>query len=167
MLMILPLPVEESNSRLVAMSYNEKLDYVADKSIRHYGCYTCHNITGYETDKPIGAELTFEGSKPIEKLDFGFKHDLEHKNYIWFYEKLKNPRQFDHGKELAYEDKARMPNFYLKNDEIEALVIALLGFNDDKVGENLLSESYISDKEIYEGNKLIILKGKSIAVYII
>ncbi|SVA74016.1 uncharacterized protein METZ01_LOCUS126870 [marine metagenome] len=151
-------PVEESNSRLVSMSDNEKLDYVADKSIRHYGCYTCHNIAGYETDKPIGAELTFEGSKPVDKLDFGFNHDLEHKNYIWFYEKLKNPRQFDYGKELAYEDKARMPNFYLKNDEIDALVTALLGFNDDKVGENLLSESYISDKEIYAGNKIIINK---------
>jgi len=151
-------PVEESNSRLVSMSYNEKLDYVADKSIRHYGCYTCHNIAGYETDKPIGAELTFEGSKPVDKLDFGFMHDLEHKNYIWFYEKLKNPRHFDYGKELAYEDKSRMPNFYLKNDEIDALVIALLGFNDDKVGENLLSESYISDKDIYEGNKIIINK---------
>ena len=27
--------------------FNEKLDYVADKSISHYGCYTCHNIFLY------------------------------------------------------------------------------------------------------------------------
>ena len=53
------------------------------------------------------------------------------KNYVWFKNKLKDPRQFDHGKELAYEDKARMPNFYLKDEEIEAIVTALLGFNDD------------------------------------
>ena len=52
------------------MNHNDKLAYVSDKSIRHYGCYTCHNIEGYANDKPIGAELTFEGSKPVDKLDF-------------------------------------------------------------------------------------------------
>ena len=36
---------------------NSILDYVADKSIRYYGCYSCHNIEGYEDAKPIGAEL--------------------------------------------------------------------------------------------------------------
>jgi len=151
-------PTEESKSKLDKMSYDDKINYVSDKSIRHYGCYTCHNIKGYENDKPIGAELTHQGSKPIDKLDFGFRHDLEHKNYAWFYNKLKDPRQFDHGKELAYEDKSRMPNFYLEEDEIEAIVTALLGFNDDKIGVNLLAETYIPDHQIYKGNKLIIDK---------
>tara|TARA_Y100000590_G_C15726189_1_gene1015317 strand:+ start:16 stop:1680 length:1665 start_codon:yes stop_codon:yes gene_type:complete len=151
-------PVEESKSRLDKMGYNDKINYVSDKSIRHYGCFTCHNINGYENDKPIGAELTHEGSKSIQKLDFGFRHDLDHKNYVWFYNKLKDPRQFDHGKELAYEDKSRMPNFYLKDEEIEAIVTALLGFNDDKIGENLLAETYVPDHQIYLGNKLIIDK---------
>ena len=149
-------PVEESKARLAEMTYDNKLDYVSDKSIRHYGCFTCHNITGYENDKPIGAELTHEGSKPVDKLDFGFRHDLGHKNYVWFYQKLKDPRYFDYGKELEYEDKARMPNFYLTNEEIDAIITALLGFNDDQVGEKLLAETHISDHQIYKGNKLII-----------
>ena len=149
-------PVEESKTRLNNMGEAEKISYVADKSIRHYGCYTCHNMTGYENDKPIGAELTQQGSKSVDKLDFGFNHDMEHKNYVWFQNKLKDPRQFDHGKDLAYEDKARMPNFNLKNEEIEAIVTALLGFNDDKVGKSLLAESYIPDHKIYDGDKLII-----------
>ena len=147
---------EESKIKLEKMSQKEQISYVADKSIRHYGCYTCHNIAGYENDKPIGAELTQEGSKPVDKLDFGFNHDLDHKNYAWFYEKLKDPRQFDHGKGLAYEDKARMPNFNLKDEEIEAIVTALLGFNDDEIGESLLAETYIADHKIYEGDELII-----------
>ena len=149
-------PVEESKQKMESMDHRDKVNYVADKSIRHYGCYTCHNIDGYEQDKPIGAELTYEGSKSIHKLDFGFKHDLDHKNYVWFYEKLKDPRQFDHGKKLAYEDKARMPNFYFNDDEIEAIVTALLGFNDDKIGPSLLAETHIPDQQIYKGNKLII-----------
>ena len=71
---------------------------MADKSIRYYGCYGCHNIPGYEDAKTIGTELTLEGSKPIDKLDFGFQHDLEHTNYSWFEAKLENPRIFDEGK---------------------------------------------------------------------
>ena len=55
----------------------------------------------------------------VGKLDFGFRHDLDHKNYAWFYQKLKNPRYFDYGKALAHEDKARMPNFNLSHEEIE------------------------------------------------
>ena len=47
-----------------------------------------------------------------------------------------------------------MPNFNLKNEEIEAIVTALLGFNDDKVGKSLLAESYIPDYQIYDGDKL-------------
>ena len=149
-------PIEESKSRLASMDYKDKVDYVADKSIRHYGCYTCHNINGYENDKPIGAELTYQGSKPVGKLDFGFRHDLDHTNYAWFYQKLKEPRYFDYGKELAYEDKARMPNFNLTHEEIEAIVTALLGFNEDKIGSDLLAETHIPDRQIYDGNKLII-----------
>ena len=55
-------------------------NYVADKSIRFYGCYSCHNIDGYDNEKPIGAELTQEASKPIDKLDFGYQHQLHHTN---------------------------------------------------------------------------------------
>jgi hypothetical protein len=38
--------------------------------IRHYGCSGCHEISGMEDEGRIGTELTFEGSKPIERLDF-------------------------------------------------------------------------------------------------
>ena len=146
---------KESVSRLEKMDYNEKVGYVADKSIRYYGCYGCHNIPGYENAKPIGTELTVEGSKPIDKLDFGFQHDLDHNNYSWFSEKLKNPRIFDVGKVVANEDKLRMPNFNLKPEEIEAIVTAILGFTDDKVGESMLASKLVPDPQIFEGRKLI------------
>ena len=38
--------------------------------VRHYGCFGCHEIKGLETESRIGTELTVEGSKPIERLDF-------------------------------------------------------------------------------------------------
>ena len=40
------------------------------KWVRHFGCAGCHEISGLEDEGRIGTELTFEGSKPIERLDF-------------------------------------------------------------------------------------------------
>lgn len=40
-----------------------------------YGCAGCHTIEGMETEGKIGVELTEEGSKFIQRLDFGkFEH---------------------------------------------------------------------------------------------
>jgi len=38
--------------------------------VRHFGCAGCHEISGMEDEGRIGTELTAEGSKPIERLDF-------------------------------------------------------------------------------------------------
>ena len=91
-------PVEKSKSKLASMNYDNKIAYVADKSIRHYGCYTCHTIEGFDKSKPIGTELTHEGSKPLDKLDFGHIHSIGHNNYSWFEQKLANPRIYDRDK---------------------------------------------------------------------
>ena len=47
-----------------------KLKDEGKKWIRHYGCAGCHEISGFEDEGRIGTELTYEGSKPIERLDF-------------------------------------------------------------------------------------------------
>ena len=148
-------PEKEANSRLMDMTFDNKMDYVADKSIRYYGCFGCHNIPGYENAKPIGTELTVEGSKPLNELDFGYIHDIEHSNYAWFTQKLENPRIFDKGKASQPEDKLRMPNFNFSSEEIEALVTAILSFTEDEVGENLIASNYVNDEMVYEGRKLI------------
>ena len=148
-------PINKSESMHGEMTYEQKVDYVADKSIRYYGCYGCHNIPGYEDAMPIGTELTIEGSKPIDKLDFGFQHELDHHNYTWFETKLKTPRIFDNGKVISHEDKLRMPNFNFTSKEIEAIVTVLLGLNDDKVSEAVLASRSYPDFNIFEGRKLI------------
>src|SRR5215467_9509635 len=47
-----------------------KLKDEGKKWVRHFGCAGCHEISGLEEEGRIGTELTFEGSKPIERLDF-------------------------------------------------------------------------------------------------
>ena len=44
--------------------------------IRHFGCAGCHEISGLEDEGRIGTELTFEGSKPIERLDFALLTEI-------------------------------------------------------------------------------------------
>src|ERR1700741_3206677 len=38
--------------------------------VQFYGCAGCHEISGLEDEGRVGTELTNEGSKPIERLDF-------------------------------------------------------------------------------------------------
>ena len=57
-------PEVDALAKLDSMNDTEIVHYVGNKSINFYGCYTCHSIDGFEKSKPIGVELTIEGSKP-------------------------------------------------------------------------------------------------------
>ena len=148
-------PEVEAISKLDNMSDSQIIDYVGSKSINYYGCYTCHEINGFENSKPIGAELTTVGSKPLNKFDFGHIHSIGHNNYSWFEQKLANPRIFDRGKIIAPEDKSRMPNFYFTPTEIEAITTALLGFNSNQYSDVMKIENLVDDKNVFKGYSLI------------
>ena len=112
-------------------------------------------IDGFENSKPIGTELTHEGTKDVHKLDFGHIHNIDHTNYSWFEQKLANPRIFDRGRVVASEDKLRMPNFYFTSEEIEAITTAILGFNSNKYSDGMLIENLVDDKNVFKGYSLI------------
>ena len=103
--------------------------------VRNYGCAGCHEIAGLEEEQRIGTELTKEGSKPTERLDFallGHKAEAEdwytHKGF--FEHKLENPAVYDTGKEKAKQDRLKMPNFNLSKPEIDAVTTFLEGSVD-------------------------------------
>ena len=51
--------------------------------MRFYGCAGCHEIAGLEEEQRIGTELTKEGSKPIERLDFALLgHEAEAEGWL-------------------------------------------------------------------------------------
>jgi cytochrome c2 len=111
---------------------------LADKGrqlVSRYGCASCHEIRGLEDAARVGTELTKEGSKPIEQLDFGLlepkarREDwYTHKGF--FQHKLENPAIYDQGREKAPDDRLRMPNVNLTKDDIRALTTFLLGSMD-------------------------------------
>ena len=112
--------------------------------VRNYGCAGCHEIAGLEEEQRIGTELTKEGSKPIERLDFallGHKAEAEdwytHKGF--FEHKLENPAVYDQGKEKAKQDRLKMPNFNLSKPEIDAVTTFLLGSVDAEPAGALLT----------------------------
>ena len=136
------------------MDRYDKLNFIGEKSIRHYGCFGCHNIDGFDDAKPIGVEITEEGSKPVGKFDFGLFHDIEHTTHAWIENKLRTPRIYDRGKASKHLDLLKMPNFYFSEEEIEAITTAVLSFNANKVSEPLLA--HLKDPDIYKkGHRLV------------
>lgn len=121
----------EAQARLQTMAREEKSKFAGQKLIAQYGCFSCHDIKGFDGYKPIGTDLTGEGSKDIHKFDFGFAH-IDHTKEAWFEQKLKDPRVFDQGKIKTPDEKLLMPNFQFTDEEAEAITTALLGFVKDK-----------------------------------
>ncbi|HYM77436.1 MAG TPA: c-type cytochrome [Candidatus Dormibacteraeota bacterium] len=125
------------------------------KWVRFYGCGGCHEVSGMEDEGRIGTELTFEGSKPIERLDFALstepaqrggkdsepikdKEDLArlpdgpatqpwygHKGF--FEHKLAEPNVYDQGKVKGETEALRMPNVHLTKEEVLDLTTFLMG----------------------------------------
>jgi cytochrome c2/peptidoglycan hydrolase CwlO-like protein len=141
---------EEIKAELGKMSPEQKLEFVGKKSISHQGCFGCHDIKGFEKAKPIGTELTEEGSKDIHKLYFGFVH-LQHTRQAWFFQKLKEPRIFDKGKELPYLEKLRMPQFDFTDEQAESLVTFLLSQQKASIPKEMRKELDLREQHIEAG----------------
>jgi cytochrome c551/c552/uncharacterized coiled-coil DUF342 family protein len=124
--------------------------------VRFYGCAGCHEIAGLEEEQRIGTELTKEGSKPIERLDFALLgHDAERDGWYthkgFFEHKLKNPAVYDQGKEKAKLDRLKMPNFNLSKPEIDAVATFLLGSVDPSIPSRYFYNPGDQRRDIIEG----------------
>jgi cytochrome c551/c552 len=139
-------------------------DYLDDQSlktrgqflVRFYGCAGCHEIAGLEEEQRIGTELTKEGTKPIERLDFALLgHQAEHDGWYthkgFFEHKLENPAVYDQGKEKAKLDRLKMPNFNLSKPEIDAVTTFLLGSVEPGIPSRYFYAPADQRRDIIEG----------------
>jgi cytochrome c2 len=139
-------------------------DYLDDPSlksqgqflVRFYGCAGCHEIAGLEEEQRIGTELTKEGSKPIERLDFALLgHEAEAQGWYthkgFFEHKLENPAVYDQGKEKAKLDQLKMPNFNLSKPEINQLTTFLLGSTEPSIPSRYFYNPADQRRDIIEG----------------
>ncbi|MBI1955939.1 MAG: hypothetical protein HYS38_06050, partial [Acidobacteria bacterium] len=128
---------------------------------KNFGCAGCHEIAGLEEEGRIGTELTKEGSKPIERLDFALltipaerEGWYNHKGF--FVNKLKDPAIYDQGKVKAPLEKLRMPNFDLKPEEITSLSTFLLGSLDSALPERYFYRPDQRGQDIQQGWKVVL-----------
>src|SRR5262245_5630780 len=139
--------------------------------VQRYGCASCHEIKGLEDEQRIGTELTLEGSKPIERLDFALlqqpamqgkdpitgaeigRKDREswydHKGF--FENKLRSPGIYDRGKVKAPDERLRMPNIYLPESDVTALTTFLLGSVEANVPESIKFNPSGGKKAVQDG----------------
>ncbi|HXZ31095.1 MAG TPA: c-type cytochrome [Terriglobales bacterium] len=147
------------------------------KWIRHYGCAGCHEISGLEDEGRIGTELTYEGSKPIERLDFALftvpaqrgteepitdPEDLarlpggpakgpwyNHKGF--FEHKLAEPNVYDKGKVKSETEALRMPNLHLNQEQVLALTTFLMGSEESSLPASYQYKPGDARHDIQEG----------------
>ncbi|MCQ4575386.1 MAG: c-type cytochrome [Candidatus Brocadiales bacterium] len=139
------------------------------KLITRYGCFGCHPVKGLEERGKVGADLSEEGFKTVERFDFALlEHELLHdigQEYVrenvsqsrkkWLTVKLKDPRVFDKGKYKNPADMLRMPDMSLTDKELKALVTFMMGLTGENVPARL--KRHLSEKEraVVDGTFLI------------
>jgi cytochrome c551/c552 len=154
-----------------------KLKEEGKRWIRHYGCAGCHEISGMEDEGRIGTELTFEGSKPIERLDFALLTEVaqrgsgepivdaddlarlpegpakgpwyDHKGF--FEHKLAEPNIWDKGKIKPDLEKLRMPNLHLTKEQVQSLTTFLMGSEESALPGSYQYRPLDYRRDIQEG----------------
>jgi cytochrome c551/c552 len=115
--------------------------------VKNYGCMNCHEIASLEEEGRIGTELTTEGSKPIDRFDFGRLTEdakrgilpdgkrLKGERDAWYdqkgfvEDKLANPAVFDTNRDKS-NAVLKMPKPNVNPADINALTTFLLGSVD-------------------------------------
>ncbi len=142
-----------------------------EKLVRRYGCAGCHEIKGMEDEQRIGTELTLEGSKPIERLDFallqqpamqgrdpmtgedikrpGREEWYDHKGF--FENKLRSPGIYDRGKVKSPDERLRMPNIFLPESDVTAITTFLLGSVETNLPESIRYNPNGQKKSVQDG----------------
>ena len=125
------LPTAEAQELVGGMSIEEQRLDLGQRVIGRYGCFSCHEIAGFEDAQPIGIELSEEGSKLLPRLDFAFVHDIPHTKVEWFKQKMRDPRAFDRNRVLQPLEKLRMPDFGMSEEEAKLFATAITSFQTD------------------------------------
>jgi hypothetical protein len=149
------------------------------KWVRHFGCSGCHEISGFEDEGRIGTELTYEGSKPIERLDFalftevaqrggknaepikdqedlarlpnGPAHESWYDHKGFFEHKLAEPNVYDQGMVKNETEALRMPNVHLTKEQVRDLTTFLLGSQETSLPASYQYKPGDARHDIQEG----------------
>ncbi|HET7294134.1 MAG TPA: c-type cytochrome [Vicinamibacteria bacterium] len=149
-------PVKQAEEKLAAMDDRQRTLFLGERTIFRAGCFGCHMIPGFEKATPIGTELTEQGSKLVERLDFGFQHEkIPHTLPAWLHQKLMEPRIFDVDKEKKPDELLRMPKFHVTSEEADAIVTAVLSFTKEQIPLAAQRQLSADDRLVERGRRLV------------
>ena len=72
------MPFEDAKAPMAKWDPQQKQLELGQRAINRYGCFSCHDIKGFEKAQSIGTDLSEEGSKLVTRLDFSFVSDIPH-----------------------------------------------------------------------------------------
>ncbi len=125
-----------AKQELAKMNSGQRWEFLGKHSIQKYGCFGCHEINGFENAQGIGTDLTTWGSKQLEQLDFGLVK-IPHTRVAFLKAKLENPRVFDYGRVASFNNRLKMPNFYLSKRDRQAIMTAVLGLTGNYIPQSM------------------------------
>jgi mono/diheme cytochrome c family protein len=150
------MPFADAKTEVAKMNAEQKQVELGKRAINRYGCFSCHDIKGFEKAQSIGTDLSEEGSKLVSRLDFAFVSGIPHSSKLgWFRTKLHDPRIFDQGRVLLPLDKLRMPNFDLTEEENNRLLTAIMSFQREIQPQAALPARSARNDFIGEGRTLV------------
>ena len=148
--------IKQVDEKLAAMDDRQRTLFLGERTLFRGGCFGCHAIPGFEKATPIGTELTEQGSKLVERLDFGFQHErIPHTLPAWLHQKLMEPRIFDVDKEKKPDELLRMPKFHFTPEEADAIVTAVLSFTKEQIPLAAQKQLSAEDKLVERGRRLV------------
>ncbi|MBI3404365.1 MAG: c-type cytochrome [Acidobacteria bacterium] len=180
----LRLTIEEARdvaSFLVSQKHNDanyaaapflddaKLKPIGRDLVKNYGCAGCHEIATLEDEGRIGTELTTEGSKPVDRLDFArltedAKRGLmpggkeKYPRGAWYDQKgfieakLADPAIFDRDRYRPNPlDRLKMPKPNATPADVTALTTFLIGSVDPQLPRDLMYRPDDQRRDIQDG----------------
>ena len=123
-----------------------------ERTIGYYGCFGCHQISGYEKSAPIAPELGGFAKKDVTTLDFGYAiadHHL-HTTETFAALKLDSPRIYRRDR-----IELKMGDYDLSPREIRSLVVFLKGLVSSKPKTAFKPQEHPEYAAALEGRQIV------------
>lgn len=123
-----------------------------ERTIGYYGCFGCHEISGYEKSAPIAPELGAFAKKDVTTLDFGYAladHHL-HTTETFATLKLDSPRIYRRDR-----IELKMGDYDLSPREIRSLVVFLKGLVASKPKTAFKPQEHAEYAAALEGRQIV------------
>lgn len=123
-----------------------------ERTIGYYGCFGCHQISGYEMSAPIAPELGAFAKKDVTTLDFGYAiadHHL-HTTETFATLKLDSPRIYRRDR-----IELKMGDYDLSPREIRSLVVFLKGLVASKPKTAFKPQEHPEYAAALEGRQIV------------